>query len=266
MKQILELMNKRKLLLKQAIRRAEKEEGTFPKGRLRISMNRGCPRYYYVTESNNPSGDYISKTDIQLARSLAQKDYNEEFLENARKELLRLEKSIKHFSKENADLTYDKLSDSRKNLISPYILNDDNYAEAWLAKPYRANPFKPEKKIHDTDRGEKVRSKSEALIANMLYSLGIPYRYEEEIRMANGNVRYPDFTLLKKITREVVYLEHLGLSDLEEYRVDNLRKLEEYQTSGIYLGKNLIITYEIEGMPLNLKGIRKMLMEVLEIG
>ena len=83
--------------------------------------------------------------------------------------------------------------------------------------------------------------------------------------MVNGNVRYPDFTLLKKSTREVIYLEHLGLSDFEGYRVDNLRKLEEYQASGIYLGKNLIITYEIEGMPLNLKGIRKMLTEVLEI-
>ena len=265
MKQILELMNQRTMLLKKAIRRAERDEGSFPEGRLRISMNRGRPRYYQVTSDSGHSGNYLSKSDMTPVRSLAQKDYNKAFLEAAREELIRLEKSIRHFSKENADLAYIELSEIRRELITPYILTEEKYAEAWQNVNYKANPFKPEERIYDTDRGEKVRSKSEALIANLLYSLDISYRYEEEIRMVNGNVRYPDFTLLKKSTREVIYLEHLGLSDFEGYRVDNLRKLEEYQASGIYLGKNLIITYEIEGMPLNLKGIRKMLTEVLEI-
>ena len=265
MKQILELMNQRAMLLRKAIRRAERDEGTFPEGRLRISMNRGLPRYYQVTADSGHSGNYISKADLAPVRSLAQKDYNKAFLDAAREELLRLEKSIRLFSKENADTPYTGLSEYRRDLVTPYILTEEKIVDAWMKMNYKTNPYKSEEKIYDTDRGEKVRSKSEALIANLLYSLDISYRYEEEIRMANGNVRYPDFTLLKKSTREVIYLEHLGLSDFEGYRVDNLRKLEEYQASGIYLGKNLIITYEIEGMPLNLKEIRKMLTEVLEI-
>ena len=30
----------------------------------------------------------------------------------------------------------------------------------------------------------------------MYYELGIPYRYEAELRLRNGKRKYPDFTLL----------------------------------------------------------------------
>ncbi len=49
---------------------------------------------------------------------------------------------------------------------------------------------------------EKVRSKSEAFIADTLYEFGIPYRYEYLVRMVNGELRYPDFTLLKVRTEK----------------------------------------------------------------
>ena len=85
MKEILKQMDKRIPLLKQAIRRAEKEIGTFPEGRLRISVNRGCPRYYRVSDGSGHSGEYISKGDMALVRTLAQKDYNSEFVKSHEK-------------------------------------------------------------------------------------------------------------------------------------------------------------------------------------
>ena len=99
----------------------------------------------------------------------------------------------------------------------------------------------------------------------MYYELGIPYRYEAELRLKNEKRKYPDFTLLNIKTRKVIYHEHLGLMDNEEYRKMNYAKLDEYQKSGIYMGKNLIITYEGEGCYLNIKDIKRMVQNVMDI-
>ncbi len=264
MTQLLKLLNQRATLLKQAIRYAESET-TFPQGRLRISNDRGCPRYYHVTGDTTHEGDYISKGNLELAKGLAQKDYNKAFLDSARKELKRIEKMIKDFSKESADTAYTKLNKHRRNLIEPYIYTDDKYAEEWLKKDYKTNPFKPEEKTRDTNRGDKVRSKSEGFIANILFELGIPYHYEQSLKHRSGKTYYPDFTLLKKSTREVFYLEHLGLLDDETYRKSNIAKIDEYRAGGIYLGKNLLITYETEDSPLDIRGIKRMLKEIFEV-
>ena len=98
----------------------------------------------------------------------------------------------------------------------------------------------------------------------MYYELGIPYRYEAEVQLSNGKIKYPDFTLLNIRTREVIYHEHLGLMDDENYRKVNLIKLDEYRRNGIYLGKNLIITYEAEGCYLNIREIRDMCREIIK--
>lgn len=43
-------------------------------------------------------------------------------------------------------------------------------------------------------------------------------------------------------------------------------KLEEYRKSGIYLGKNLIITHEGEGCYLNIREVKKMVKEMIKNG
>ena len=91
----------------------------------------------------------------------------------------------------------------------------------------------------------------------------IPYHYEKALELKDKSVRYPDFTLLKKRTREEIYLEHFGLWDNEEYLSESLRKLDEYRKNGIYLGNNLLFTYETKDNPLDIKGIRAMLKAVL---
>ena len=97
----------------------------------------------------------------------------------------------------------------------------------------------------------------------VLYELEIPYHYEKALRLRNGATRYPDFTLLKVSTGEEIYLEHFGLLDDSEYLSENLKKLEEYRKNGIYVGKNLLFTYETTSTPLDIKGIRQMLKETM---
>ena len=136
------------------------------------------------------------------------------------------------------------------------------YIRQWEQEEFVSNPYYPEEKVYPTKKDEFVRSKSEVMIADMYYELNIPYRYEAELRLMNGKIKFPDFTLLNISTREVIYHEHLGLLDDAEYRRINLIKLNEYQKNGIYLGKNLIVTYEAEGVYLNILELKQICKEL----
>lgn len=264
MDRIINLIKERTKTLKKAIVKAEKDvgTGTFPEGWLRINSSANRVRYYRLTVSGDREGEYIKKGNHRLACQLAQKEYNTKFLKEAKQELARLERINTQLSQRNADLAYQNLSVNRQNLITPYIITDGLFAKEWQSKSFIANPYRTENKIYDTRRGDKVRSKSEAILADILLELGIPYHYEKPVKLQNGNTRYPDFTLLNVQTREEVYLEHFGLLDDEEYRRDCLRKLDEYRRNGIYPGKNLVFTYETESNPLDIKGIKNMLAEL----
>ena len=79
-----------------------------------------------------------------------------------------------------------------------------------------------ENKVHITERGEKVRSKSEVIIANHLYQkekdLKIEYSYETKYEGKNGDCKLPDFTITKG--DKIYLLEHLGmLSDGDEIKL-----------------------------------------------
>jgi hypothetical protein len=87
--------------------------------------------------------------------------------------------------------------------------------------------------IHQTERGELVRSKSEVIIADKLFGRGVDYAYEQSLVMSKGQQRYPDFTIADH-ARGVTYLwEHLGLMADPAYRSRWERKPAEYRTAGI---------------------------------
>lgn len=98
---------------------------------------------------------------------------------------------------------------------------------------------------HLTDRGEYVASKSELMIANKLYSLGIHYEYEQEVVIENVHFR-PDFTIYPNDGR-VLYWEHAGMMDKPEYRQRHEEKMDVYARHGIRLQENLIVTQDRDG-------------------
>ncbi len=184
-------MTARVAILKKAIKAAENDRvaKTYPEGRLRISNTGSQKRYYHVISEEKPKGVFITKNDQSIARKLAEKDYNSRFLELATEELSRLERMIHIISEDNADMAFERMSPGRQELVRPYILTDEILINDWLGKSFKINQFMPERKIYDTIKGEKVRSKSEALLANMFFEMKIPYRYECELRLKKGTVR-----------------------------------------------------------------------------
>jgi len=239
MEEIIKRMKARVKILKKAISKAKHDQSKYPEGTLRVSYSNHRVRYYQMTLVGDVTGRYIKKEERNLATNLAMKDYNGKFQMDASKELKLLQEAIKMFSKTNADLTYRKLTIHRKSLVTPYLQTDELFSAQWLAKSSKQDPFLSENLIYDTKRGEKVRSKSEAIIADILYDLGIPYVYEKKLVLKDGSTRRPDFTLLHVRKREEVYLEHFGLLNQQEYLEKTLQKLDEYRANGIYPGKNL---------------------------
>jgi hypothetical protein len=87
--------------------------------------------------------------------------------------------------------------------------------------------------IHRTRRGDLVRSKSEVIIADMLYDKGVDYSYERKLEFADGSFRYPDFTIEDDESGTTVYWEHLGMLGDSAYRKRWDRKLEWYRAHAI---------------------------------
>lgn len=262
MKLILDQMMKRKMFLEELLSEISVRQSMLPKGNLRIRNDRGNPRYYHIVELGDSQGKYISKKNHELAYQLAQKDYLQKLYQEAKEELQDINAFLKKHEQMALEDIYDNLNTYRKELVTPIVLSDELFVKQWESKTYETNPYHVEEKVYQTKKDELVRSKSEVMLADMYYELGIPYRYEAGLQLKNGKRKYPDFTLLKVKTREIIYHEHLGLLDNEEYLHANLNKLDEYRNNGIYLGKNLLITYEAEGSYLNIKEIKKMMREI----
>ena len=116
-----------------------------------------------------------------------------------------------------------------------------------------------------TRRGEHVRSKSEVFIADALDLAGIPYRYEASLVLPGGTV-YPDFMLLDLKSQKVLYWEHLGMMGDSDYAQKAFKKINGYRDAGIFLGTQLIITWETSRKPLGTLDVRQTIQEYFPEG
>ncbi len=231
-----------------------------PKGNLRISNSHAKPEYYYKQEgSSGGNGSYIKKKDLGQAIAIAQRDYDRQLLGRVERRIALMEKFIEEYAYMKPEGVFDMLNPYRKELVSPHIVSDEEYVKQWLMVEYQGKHFDEGISSIITENGERVRSKSEKIIADKLYAMGIPYRYEYPITLSNGIRVYPDFTILKMPERKEVYLEHFGLLDDEGYLETTMRKLNSYSENRIFLGDNLLITYETSRYPLNTKMLDGML-------
>lgn len=72
----------------------------------------------------------------------------------------------------------------------------------------------------------------------------MPQRYEFPVELKGMGEVHPDFMLLNKRTHREYYWEHFGLWDNFDYRRRTIQKLAAYQRTGIFIGEQLIVTFE----------------------
>lgn len=113
------------------------------------------------------------------------------------------------------------------------------------------------------ERGERVRSKSEKILADYFYRRGIPYKYEKPLYLKHFGTVYPDFTFLSKRTRKEIYWEHDGRMDDPVYAQSAVRKIQAYEENDIYPGEQLILTFETEKQVLNTREIERLVRRYL---
>ncbi len=103
-----------------------------------------------------------------------------------------------------------------------------------------------ENRRHPTMKGDMVRSKSEALLANLLYYHEIEYEYEKAVYI-KGQKIFPDFTIHLQ-GGNVLYWEHLGMAGNPNYDSSWSQKSYIYSKGGISEGNGLIITRDVNGV------------------
>lgn len=242
---------------------AEKSLKKAPKGSLVLSKSNGVTQYYHKTDSTQKKGKYISSKNKKIIAALAQKDYDLRFLQVIKKQKKQIQKAIKLLPDIDLARIYTELSEGRKGHVKPYILSDEQYVEQWSGVQYTGKDFFDNTHVIMTERGERVRSKSEKILADKLFAMGIPYRYEYPVQLKGYGTVYPDFTLLNVRERKEFYLEHFGIMDDPEYSEKAIKKLEDYAKNKIYIGKNLLVTFETLQKPLDMKIVEQMLNEFI---
>ena len=226
-----------------------------PDGYLRISKKWNKSQYYHRTDPKDPSGKYIAEKDHKLAARLAQKDYDKKLLDALTAQQKAIDRFLKNYDPDAAIEVYENLSEQRKELVTPEFLSDEEFIRQWLNQPYTRLGFKEDDQEFYTANGERVRSKSEILIADALLRFQVPYLCEYPV-FNNGVIfAAPDFKCLNKRLRKVYYWEHLGKLGELDYANRNVKKLEKYALADNFDESSLILTCETDSHPLNTKVI-----------
>ena len=181
-------------------------------------------------------------------------------------------KALRDFAKNcpdrEIDAIYEELSEERKRLIDPIEPTLKDKVKQWNEEAYEINMSFSENLRYETEQGDIVRSKSEVIIANLLYQNrnDILYKYEKPLEVIeNGRKKtiYPDFTIMNIHTGNVTYWEHAGIMDDAFYANEFVRKMNTYIANGLMIGRDVVVTYETSLTPLDINVVKKLIKEVL---
>ena len=263
MEKINEEVEKRRRYLMQMKNQIEKSKKKRVQGKLRVCSRGNRFQYYRRDDPTDFNGSYISKENIQIAKDIAQQDYNEQFLKALQEEVDVLSKFLQTYPTENVEKVYGKLHKGRQELVTPWIEPEEDFLHKWKGYTYHGLGYTDDTPEFYTLKGERVRSKSELIIADMLEKEKIPYRYECPVFLKGyGNV-YPDFTVLNIKKRKEFYWEHMGMMDDPVYAEKAMKKIRTYEQNGYYAGLDLILTFESKNLPISQKQIANIIERLL---
>lgn len=239
----------------------EEKSTKYPDGRLTTGTSNGTIQYFFVDGNKK---EYIKSNRRNVAAKLAQKEYENKLICVIKDRIKVIDKLIDKLENSTTlDDCYYNMTRGKQLLIEPAYISDEEYAKIWKSEIYKTKGIDTNIGEIITNNGERVRSKSEKIIADTLERRGIPYKYEYPLKLKSGFIIYPDFLILNKRTRKEYYLEHLGMIDDTDYVKNAFRRIEEMQRQGIIIGKKLLITAETSDEPLDIRILNKLIGEFL---
>lgn len=215
--------------------------------------------YVYDKKKRKYKKVYLRKDDIDTITFLAQKSYYKKVLEEYRSKLKHLSKLIKLYKEDrilNEYLSYDQY---RKDLVNPIEIPFEEATRKWAKEIYLKKEFEDNSPIILTKNKERVRSKSEKILADLFFDNGLTYKYEYPLLLKNGLEIRPDFTFISPNDNKKIYWEHFGMMDDPKYIKNFKRKIETYAKNDILIGKNLIVSFELSTTLPDIEYINKMI-------
>ena len=212
------------------------------KGGLHYSKRKDGTMKYYIRDKD--SRIYVNSDLRPRMDRIRLKKYLEKEIKCLEENQKLMEQMISGYKKTDYDTINGELNSAYKGTFVPAAgVNWRNNIPSFTQSE---NPLYPEELIHTTSFGLKTRTKGEMEIAELLYKLGIPFRYEMRLELFDddGKVKivYPDFSI--PLEDEWFFIEHLGLLNKEKYVKRNAEKLHEYHSNGILMPGQLIFTMD----------------------
>lgn len=252
---LVDKIRERKAEIEQLLLAIEKALEDAPAGSLRIHKRDIYIQFYLRDDSSY--GTYLKRTQDSLASALAQKEYDLRLAKELRTEIKALERTMNQYRPERIDDLFGSLNEYRKTMVQPVRIQDEDYIKRWRSVEYEKKPFNETDPDFYTTNGERVRSKSEILIADSLSRHNIPYRYEYPIHIPGIGTVHPDFMCLDVRNRKEYLWEHNGMMSDPDYSDYAIKKIEKYTLAGYDTGKNLILTFESSSCPLSSRVIEQ---------
>ena len=245
-------------LIAATIENIEKKLKVLPEGRIVVRRQNGNVYYYFAKPKTKDR--YLTKADSALISQLLQKRYLKEVLKAAKNELAVLSKMMSLYPEDLPEELYKKLPEELRTGVEPVILGNEQDAREWMNEPFIGKPFKDDAPVYKTIKGERVRSKSEVMIADRMFFRGVPYKYECPI-MIDGQVIHPDFSIKRMSDNKLIYHEHCGRMDDPEYVNDLVERVNLYNQAGIMQGDRLTFSFETADKPLDNRVIDRLIDE-----
>lgn len=231
-----------------------------PKGRLHCKKKYNGIQYYLWDEEHKRQ-HYIRKSNHDLVFDLKYRRMLEEAVKTIEKNLKFQEKIIDNYQRYDPKALMGRLGDVYQDmpelLYHPEFqnLNKDNLQNYQME-------YKKSEIIQKSSFGMVFRSKSEAVIGELIHVTKIPFLYEAKLILRDEHkktqIYYPDFTFFPP-GRGTIYWDHLGRMDLESYRQKNFKKIADYHYNDILIPDNLILTMESKVGALDIAGINRII-------
>jgi hypothetical protein len=235
----------------------EQELEHLPPGQISAYRHNGLVEYHLLDPHNKTR--YISKKkELPLIEKLSQKAYCQKALQKVDAEIKAIKRYFSGCPDGPVENTVADIDPELSKFVTPLVEDDESYKNNWLKEPYERLEMPESQKL--TGR-EGFRSKSEWMIAKLLTEAGISYKYEKPLKI-EGNVVYPDFTLLDVANRRELYWEHFGKIDDNDYLFSVIRKLDLYSRSGMIREGRLIVTMESGSEPVDIRQVRNGILSI----
>ena len=232
-----------------------------PHGNLMVTKNDGHSVIYRVTYAKGKRKRKSITYDSDMICQMLRREFLEDEISslNRNKELLlsvieQLGTADSTARMRNLMKKYPWMNDEQ---LKAAITAPDAGDDSWTSSPLNQNYFMEGSLRHVTSWGLRVRSKSEALIAEMLHRYNICFKYEASIDINGGNI-YPDFKI-RRADYKIIWWEHRGLMRDPEYSIKQHQKDIIYEGQGIVPWDNLILTYDNADGEINLKIVESMI-------